>query len=68
MGWGDSIKGAILDVVPGDAARKLSSAMDGHTTSGLDRAMQSHADQEHPVGSNPRIIPRSQLKPDEVVK
>lgn len=54
MGIGDTIKNAILGAVPGDAARKVSSAMTGATTgttSGLDAAMQQHADQQHPVGS-----------------
>lgn len=54
MGIGDSIKGAILDQIPGDAVRKITSALSGTTagtTSGLDAAMQAHADQQHPVGS-----------------
>lgn len=54
MGFGDYLKGKILDAVPGDAARKVSTAIggtqgDGHTTSGLDQAMQNHADKLHPV-------------------
>ena len=52
-GLGESLTNFILDRVPGDAARKTRDAMshgDGHTTSGLDQAMQDHADKVHPVG------------------
>lgn len=28
---------------------KVNAALNGHTTSGLDAAMQAHADREHPV-------------------
>lgn len=49
------LKGALLSAVPGDAARKVGSALgDGHTTSGLDAAMQTQANKLHPVGAAPR--------------
>lgn len=48
------LKDAILGVIPGDAARKVSSAMgDGHTTSGLDSAMQAQANKLHPAPTWP---------------
>lgn len=52
MDIGGAIKGAILDMIPGDAARKIPNAMAGTTTgttSGLDAAMQAHANQVHPL-------------------
>lgn len=30
---------------------KINAALTGHTTSGLDKAMQDHADKMHPVGA-----------------
>lgn len=66
---GDYLNKKIMDAVPGDAARKVSTALsdanaraaadkakqkpatpasDGHTTSGLDRVMQTLADTLHP--------------------
>ena len=62
------LRDTILDMVPGDAARKLSTAIgnagaggknDGHTTSGMDLALQNHADKMHPV-DRPAVDP-SQL-------
>lgn len=53
-GFGDTLKNAILDVVPGDAARKISNALTPGTTSGIDSAMQAHADRQHPVGPTRR--------------
>ena len=55
-GFGDALTNFVLGRVPGDAARKSRDAMsggrnDGHTTSGMDAAMQDHADKVHPVGS-----------------
>lgn len=51
-GIGDKIRGAIMGAVPG--ANQISKALggnDGHTTSGIDSAMQAHANKEHPVGN-----------------
>lgn len=52
-GIGDTIRSAVMDMVPGNAANKINAAVggknDGHTTSGMDAAMQAHADQQHPV-------------------
>lgn len=56
---GDAIRNAALDVVPGDAARKIPAAMSGATagtTSGMDAAMQAHADKMHPVTSGPTVF------------
>lgn len=53
-GFGDSVKNAILGAIPGDAARKISTALTPGTTSGIDSAMQAHADQQHPVGVTKR--------------
>ena len=48
-GLGDKIRGAITSLVP--PANPISKALsgDGHTTSGMDRAMQQHADKLHPA-------------------
>lgn len=35
--------------VPQSVGREFAKADDGHTTSGMDRAMQKHADSKHPV-------------------
>lgn len=35
--------------VPQSVGKEFAAADDGHTTSGLDRAMQKHADKHHPV-------------------
>lgn len=34
--------------VPQSVGREFTTADDGHTTSGMDRAMQAHADKMHP--------------------
>lgn len=56
--FADTIRNKVLDMVPGDAARKVNAALggknDGHTTSGMDAAMQAHADQQHPVPTKTR--------------
>jgi len=68
---GSWLQSKLLDMVPGNAARKVSAGLqnqpqpaaqpaaapqpDGHTTSGLDYAMQQHADQIHPVNRAPRL-------------
>ncbi len=35
--------------VPQTVGKEFVKADDGHTTSGMDRAMQAHADKHHPV-------------------
>ena len=41
----------VRDVTGATAITKaLNGANDGHTTSGMDKAMQDHADKMHPVG------------------
>lgn len=42
----------VLDPIVAALSDKKPVANDGHTTSGLDRAMQAHADKMHPVGGN----------------
>jgi hypothetical protein len=39
----------VFDTIAGALSGKATG--DGHTTSGLDRAMQAHADSVHPVGA-----------------
>jgi hypothetical protein len=61
VGIADTLRNTIMGAVPGDAARKVSGAMakaNGTlgTTSGLDAAMQSHADDVHPV-DRPAVDP-----------
>lgn len=34
---------------------------DGHTTSGLDAAMQAHADQQHPLNNSGRPVPNRDI-------
>lgn len=41
-----NISASTADAIKAKARAKLG---DGHTTSGMDRAMQSHADEKHPV-------------------
>lgn len=52
-GFSDVLKNAILGAAPGDATNKVNAALggnnDGHTTSGMDAAMQAHANKVHPV-------------------
>lgn len=38
-----------------DVFATISGALSGHTTSGLDQAMQDHADKLHPVNSATKI-------------
>jgi hypothetical protein len=45
-GFGDTIRNAIQNAT---GASSVTKALAGHTTSGLDAAMQQHADQVHPV-------------------
>lgn len=58
MGLGDAIRGAILGVVPGDAANKINKALTPGTTSGMDAAMQSQADKLHPTSGGNGITRR----------
>lgn len=50
MGLGDKIRGAVESMV---GAKPVTNALSGKTagtTSGIDAAMQAHADQVHPTG------------------
>lgn len=50
-GIGDTIRNAVLDMVPGDAARKVSKALSGANSSLP--SMNDHADAMHPVPQRP---------------
>lgn len=49
MGLGDKIRGAISDAIGATPVTKALTPNNGHTTSGLDAAMQAHADKVHPL-------------------
>lgn len=60
------LRDSILGLIPGDAANKVSAAMNNATagtTSGLDKAMQAHADEKHPV-SPPQFYPKPKSNPN----
>lgn len=56
-GIGSKIRDAIMGAVP--PANPINKALGGTTgtTSGMDKAMQDHADQQHPVPSRVRRRP-----------
>lgn len=64
MGFGDKIRDAINNATGANAIAKAMTPSDGHTTSGLDRAMQQHADQQHPVASPPPFPPKPKYNPN----
>lgn len=62
MGLGDKIRGAIEEATGMGAISKALGGTTG-TTSGIDRAMQAHADQQHPV-SPPMFPPKPKFNPN----
>lgn len=59
MGLGDKIRGAIETAI---GAAPVNKALG--TTSGLDAAMQAHADEKHPVASPPMFPPKPKYNPN----
>lgn len=58
MGLGDKIRSAILGSSPIAPVKSAMDKANAGTTSGLDAAMQAHADQVHPTGySGPATAP-----------
>lgn len=52
MGFGDALRDGILNATGLAPVKKaIDGATSPGTTSGIDAAMQAHADQQHPVGA-----------------
>lgn len=58
----------IFDPIVAALSDKKPAANDGHTTSGLDAAMQAHADKLHPVNSSGAGVQQKDSGPGKITR